>query len=352
MCATDRHRDPRIDGTSWTYSSSRTVGPGQPYVSNPATFALEPDALGAVEVVPGPAAATLAWLLDSGYTPSRLATMPQASPEVVSAAIYALATRTPSRAAQEKLGEAGRRFLAQIAPFVGPYTQPDPLIDVDGEGGARIRVAAPTSAQGRAIAGVAMTVRVQGARVGDTGSDVVTLTSAEEPAELEVTPTGATLTVEVTASGLPATTYEVWESPTLQDRFVTGEPTTVSATATATRPTPPPTPQPSSEVPSPEPSAEESEPSPEPEPSSQEESTTPTPTPPASPTPTPAPSTLPARPATTPPPLIETTVPRQPEPTRMRLAATGALPWRVGGLGCLLVGAGLSVSGARRPRRG
>lgn len=351
VCATDRQTDTTSRGGEFTYPTSRTIGPGEPYVSHPETFESRAGVREAVEVVAAADSATVAYLLDVGMTPTRWPGAPApARAEDAIAAVYELAPRGPhAGGALTRFVEGGRAYLSSISPFVGPYTLPDPVIELDEDGKARITVAAPQSAAGTAMTGAAMTVRVAGARIVGTAeqTDPDALREGQERADLSAITIEATeraqvveladlteeVTVSVEATGLPAQTYEVWESPDLQDRFVAGAPTTLTARVQRSfAPTPsraPSVPETKTPPPSPAVPTEEADaPSP---PSSQ----------PTQPQPTePAPTLTPAA------PQIRHAQPASTQPDQVpagELARTGSSAQKAGGVALILAGLGIGA---------
>ncbi|MBD3689800.1 hypothetical protein H8R18_00905 [Nanchangia anserum] len=318
VCATDRQTDGTERGGAFTYSSSQIISPGQPYVSNAQTFMVTDAQRGSVEVITGDAAAQVAYLLDVGYNPARYPDAGyQLDPEAATAAVYVLAPRASGVTDPATFRAKGTETLTTIAPHVGPYSLPDPQITFDTAEAASpstgvVRVSPPRSAAGTIMTGVALTVSLEGARTVEGDKAKVSVTSTTEPVDVPIHIDSEHVVASVSATGLPATTYEVWESPDHQDRLVTGEPTSLNARASADRPTKPQTPPPPSTPPTP--------------------ATPPEPTPPPTPTP--------------PPPVLTPTREATPQ-----LAETGPIAQRAIGAGLALIGSGMLLTAWRARRR-
>ncbi|WP_122820680.1 hypothetical protein [Varibaculum vaginae] len=234
VCATDRQSN-SPENVAVTYQNVRTIGPGQEYRSNEKTFDINYRQRGSGLIFPAETQQRAAYLVN--YLRSAV----DKDDNELAATVYAihgLAGRLlPMQTQSEKVKQRGNQLLAQAQMYSGPYRAEGLELNfIPGRTRGMLRVPVVKSAAGQELNGLKKTITLSGpAHFNGEGSPrSITVTSGQRQAEIpvEVSAPGK-VTVQVSITGLPPTSYQVWEDERWQDLLIAGAPSQLSVNAEA-----------------------------------------------------------------------------------------------------------------------
>ena len=232
VCATDRQSN-SPENVVVTYQNVRTIGAGQEYRSNEKTFEINNKQKGSGLIFPAATQSRVAYLMNY------LRTAVDKDENELGATVYAihsLAGRLiPAQTQFEKVKQRGNQLLKQAEMFSGPYRAEGlELSFTPGKTRGTLRVPAIRSAAGQDLTGMKETITLSGPAHfnGEGAPQSITVTSGQKQQEIpiEVTAPGK-VTAQVDITGIPPTSYQVWEDERWQDLLIAGAPSQLSVNA-------------------------------------------------------------------------------------------------------------------------
>ena len=232
VCATDRQYN-SPENVVVTYQNVRTIGAGQEYRSNEKTFEINNKQKGSGLIFPAATQSRVAYLVN--YLRSAV----DKDDTELGATVYAihsLAGRLiPAQMQFEKVKQRGNQLLKQAEMFSGPYRAEGlELSFTPGKTRGTLRVPAIRSAAGQDLTGMKETITLSGPAhfSGEGAPQSITVTSGQKQQEIpiEVTAPGK-VTAQVDITGIPPTSYQVWEDERWQDLLIAGAPSQLSVNA-------------------------------------------------------------------------------------------------------------------------